>query len=165
MKAQEIIRKYKVSFTRVEYLLEFVAGRLATIEIKGTADESDAVLFYGKLYGEELDVITRLKTMHQVVVKQVIISTSKQKIALWKAIYKIHFGESYKGYFSENKIKNVDFTQELITSFFNSTEWYAKTNNINQYASHYNDIKQKYFAQNIKEQQINTGGAGGTGSV
>ncbi len=154
-----MINKYKIKVFGLVVELEFMAGSLKSITFKEPANDSNAMRLFAQLHGTEADIIKRIEQIDSKVFKIKKI-TPKQKIAIWKEVYKIHFGESYKGYFSENKIKNVNFTQDLIVAFFKSTEWYAKSNNINQYANNYNDIKQKYLAKDSKAQEANTGGAG-----
>jgi len=131
-----IEKKYKISSPFTEIEITYTAGILSNIEVKHSENISDFMRIVREIYGKEPDLIKNCT------VKEKKISSQKQKIALWCQLYKMRYGNDYKVTAREaGMLKNVQLTQELITRFFDSKEWWAKEKTIARLTSNYNELK------------------------
>ena len=164
----EIKHKYKILHFGEVYILTFVADRLVCIDFETDLNASNTMLVFSKLSdGIEMNIIARLETLQGAKVKKRRISEQEQKIELWKELYKMTYGIDYQvTKTNKRKVTNIEFSQELITAFFNSNEWYAKEKTIARYVNNYNDIKRKLLGQNKEttgNQKRNYTGTGSKG--
>jgi hypothetical protein len=138
----EIKHKYKISHYSEVYMLTFIAGKLDRIDFETDLNESNTMLVFTNLYGSETDMIVRLKHLHGAKVKQLKISTQQQKLALWCELYKMTYGLAYKvSKANASHVKNIEFTQKLITKFHKNNEWWAKEKTIARYCNNINLLR------------------------
>ncbi len=145
-----MINKYKIEVFGLVVELEFMAGSLKSITFKEPANDSNAMRLFAHLHGAEADIIKRLEQIDGKVSK-IKIQSQQQKIALWCELYKMQYGIAYKVTRADaGRVKNIELTQELITAFFKSKEWYANEKTIGRYSTNYNDIKRRLLEQNTQ---------------
>lgn len=138
-----VLHKYKVILDKEVFVLTFKAGTLASIEFETDISSGDTMPFFEAISsGREDEIINRLRSIAKV--RNIKIPAVNQKIALWCELYKMNYGIDYKVTAADaGRVKNIEMSKDLIVSFFNSTEWYAKEKTISRYTSNYNDIKRK----------------------
>lgn len=131
-----IQKKYKISSPFTELDAIYTAGVLTDIKVKYADNVADFMKIVREIFKNEPSDIKNC------IVKELKINTQKQKIALWCQLYKMRYGNDYKVTQREaGMLKNVQLTQELITLFFNSSEWWAKEKTIMRITSNYNELK------------------------
>jgi len=138
-----IIRKYELFYHNEKWLLTYSAGKLSKIEFETAPSDANSMNVYAHLHGTEEETIARLKKHEGMIITEIKVLPADQKIALWYELYKIQYsGMKYKITPSEaRKVKNVEFTQELITKFFNNNEWWAKEKTIARYCNNINELR------------------------
>lgn len=125
----EILTKYKVTFGTLIYKV----GVLVNIELDNSVRNMQVL--------PELPINERDLPNSGLSYKPLKITSSMQKIALWCELYQLTYSMPYKVTTAESgMVAKTEFTQELIVSFFNSTEWYANEKTITRYVRNYNDI-------------------------
>lgn len=149
-------KKYKVSSNHSEMEVTYTAGVLTDIKISYADNETDFLNIMKTLYNHKLN------TVNDYTIKEIKVNAQKQKIALWCQLYKMRYSNDYKVTVREaGMLKNINLTQELITRFFDSKEWWAKEKTITRITSNYNELtrignnKQQAFAGSNSKTQAN----------
>lgn len=128
-------RKFKISSEFTELRAVYTAGALSYIEIVALTDFLDFMRIIEQLNEEPTEI-------EGCRVRELKVNAQKQKIALWCQLYKMQYGNDYKVTPREaGMLKNIEVTQELVTGFLNSGEWWAKEKTIQRYTSNYNELK------------------------
>jgi len=146
-----VLKSYHISAPNTEIEVTYTAGVLTDIKVIWKADDPEFIRIM-------LQLSTEPVAIEGCVITEIKIQTEKQKIALWCQLYKMAYGTDYKVTQREaGMIKNMEMTQELISAFFSSTEWWAKEKTIQRFTSNYNELKRTC---NHKQQASGTGSGG-----
>ncbi|MCF6184232.1 MAG: hypothetical protein L3J56_06340 [Bacteroidales bacterium] len=129
-------KKYKVSSQHSDIEITYTAGVLSDIKINHADDEADFLNILKIAFKNDFNNVENYK------VKELKVNNQKQNIALWCSLYKMQYGNDYKVTQREaGMLKGIELTPELINTFFNSSEWWAKEKTIARITSNYNELK------------------------
>ena len=146
-----IQKKYKVSSKHSELEVTYTAGVLTDIKVFYADNEADFLNILKTLYNHNLNT-------SEFTIKEIKVNSQKQKIALWCQLYKMRYANDYKVTVREaGMLKNINLTQELISRFFDSKEWWAKEKTIARITSNYNELKR---ISNNKQQHTSKSNSG-----
>jgi len=136
----EIIHKYNLTLRGSEIVVIYYGGRLRSLEVVNDSSEVFVHTLKGAVTILETELFTNVEG-YEIKLRQLTVNTTNQKIALWCEFYKMRYGRAYKVAPSEaSKVANIEFSQTLITLFFDTNEWWSKEKTIGRYCANYNEL-------------------------
>jgi len=119
----EIIHKYNLTVRDSKIVVTYIGGRLRSIEVENDSSEVLVNTLKNAVTILETDLPVNVE-IYKIKLRQLTVNTTNQKIALWCEFYKMRYGRAYKVAPSEaSKVANIEFSQTLITLFFDTNEW------------------------------------------
>jgi len=136
----EIIHKYNLTVRDSKIVVTYIGGRLRSIEVENDSSEVLVNTLKNAVTILETDLPVNVE-IYKIKLRQLTVNTTNQKIALWCEFYKMRYGRAYKVAPSEaSKVANIEFSQTLITLFFDTNEWWSKEKTIGRYCANYNEL-------------------------
>jgi len=136
----EIIHKYNLTVRDSKIVVTYIGGRLRSIEVENDSSEVLVNTLKNAVTILETDLPVNVE-IYKIKLRQLTVNTTNQKIALWCEFYKMRYGRAYKVAPAEaSKVANIEFSQTLITLFFDTNEWWSKEKTIGRYCANYNEL-------------------------